>query len=209
MFSIFCIGDSLVYGRGEIPSNGWAHRLKNHFENELIHKGVYNLGIPGDTSYSLKKRIKNELNPRIWRRKNNDKYIAIIQIGSNDSKSIINSKNNTTKIENFEKNIVEIINSIKSIVDEIVFVGLIPVDENKIFTNDSIYFSNSDNSKYNSNLKIICEKNNVHFIELYEILFKTNYNELLEDGIHPNSKGYDLIFNIILDELKNKKLLDN
>lgn len=83
---------------------------------------------------------------------------------------------------------------------KIVFIGLTPVDETK--TNPlpwSPQFSvkNENIKKYNDIIKMICIKNKIQFIELFNQWVKTDYRRLLEDGAHPNSKGHEKIFETV------------
>ncbi len=211
MFSLICIGDSMIYGRGESPSGGWVSRLKKDFENDEIHKGVYNLGIPGDTSHSLKKRIKNEITPRIWKRKENDKYVLLIGIGGNDSRFVIKVGNYQTKMDNFRENIIKVIDEVKYLVSEVIFVGLGPIDESKTQGIDgAIYYLNENIKLYNNEIKKLANENGIKFIDLYEELVNSKYlDNLYKDGLHPNSKGYDLIYSIIKKYLDENKILEN
>ena len=51
------------------------------------------------------------------------------------------------------------------------------------------------------------KKNGIYFIEIFEKMKNLNYQELLEDGIHPNSKGHQLIFEIVKDFLIKNNLI--
>lgn len=210
MFSIICIGDSITYGRGEIPSKGWVGRLKEEFEDEMIHKGVYNLGIPGETTHSLKKRIKQEIEPRVWRRKESDYYVAIIQIGGNDAKEIISPGNTTTKYQKFEENLQKCIDGIKDTVDSIILLGLGNIDETRTSPFEhNVFFSNQTLKQYNEIIKTVAYNNNVDFCDLqYFCVEKNQQKELLADGIHPNSQGYDKLYSLIKQCLIEKKILD-
>ncbi len=211
MFSILCFGDSVVYGRGEVPSKGWVGRLKEDFEDELIHKGVYNLGIVGDTSFSLHKRIRQESLPRIWRRKSNDKYVAIIGVGGNDAKEIISEGNTTTKVNDFKQYLRDIVESIDDLFDEIVLMGVGRVDETKARPfSKNVFFSNTLLKKYNELIRDVAKEKNCYFCDIQEFAEQQeNYLDLLEDGIHPNKDGYDKLYYFIKDFLTKNHLLEN
>lgn len=211
MFSILCFGDSVVYGRGEVPSKGWVGRLKEDFEDELIHKGVYNLGIVGDTSFSLQKRIRQESLPRIWRRKSNDKYVAIIGVGGNDAKEIISEGNTTTKEDDFKEHLRFCVDDIVDLYDEIVLLGVGKVDETKARPfSKNVFFSNALLKRYNELIRDIAREKNCYFCDLQEFVEQQeNYSELLEDGIHPNAQGYDKLYDFIKDFLEKNQLLKN
>ena len=202
MYSVLVFGDSLSFGRGEIPNNGWVHRFKEKFETEQVHRGVYNLSIPGETSYSLNKRLDQEIKPRIWRRKENDRYVIILQVGGNDAKEIISKGNSATKIDLFINYMKKNIEIARKYCDEIIIIGLLHVDETKTQPFDTnVYFSNNIFEKYNSALKELCENNNVKFVNSFEEV-KLQTDEYY-DGVHPNSKGHNKLFSFFIEELKH------
>ena len=210
MFSILCFGDSITYGRGEIPAKGWVWRLKDAFEDDLIHKGVYNLGIPGETSYSLRKRIRQEALPRIWRRKSDDRYVVIIQVGGNDVKEIITQGNVTTKPQDFKNYLQECVDEINELVDDIILLGLGHVDEQRTQPFEkNVFFSNRYLSEYNEYIREIAEEKGCYFLSLQEFCASNEeQKELLVDGIHPNAQGYEKLYDSIKQFLDKNNLLN-
>jgi lysophospholipase L1-like esterase len=92
---------------------------------------------------------------------------------------------------------------------KIMFLGLEPVDEsrtdpwkpNKSYKMELI-------KKYNAVIKEVCTETNAHFIGNSPLLKQGNYKHLLYDGLHPNTEGHKLIFEIVKNYLiKNKILL--
>ena len=64
-------------------------------------------------------------------------------------------------------------------------------------------YNNSSIEEYNQALKDICEKEKLQHIDIYkEFLKQADYKKLLEDGLHPNDKGHQLIFEIVKNNLK-------
>ena len=58
---IICIfGDSVTWGAYDPEQGGWATRLRNYFEAQENNIDVYNLGISGDATADLLKRIEVE-----------------------------------------------------------------------------------------------------------------------------------------------------
>ncbi len=96
----------------------------------------------------------------------------------------------------------------KKFTQSIIFVGLTPVNEaltinwgiNKSYKNEFV-------NKYNEIIKSICEQNKIYFIEIFEKWIKLNYNPLLEDGLHQNSRGHEKIFEAVKDFLIKNKFL--
>jgi len=54
--SIVCIGDSLTFGYGVNESEGWVSIVSTRIKENIINKGI-----PGDTTYGMKKKFKNDV----------------------------------------------------------------------------------------------------------------------------------------------------
>ena len=201
MFGIIVFGDSITHGRGEQPSRGWAGRLKNDFESQDKYNAVYNLGIPGDTSTGLLKRIEVELTSRAIHKRKDDRYLTIIAIGANDARGIGAPENPQTNPEVFEQQVTQILSIAKQHSQETIIIGLTPVDEDRTTPYENTYFSNEKQQAYNQILQKLSEQNHVQFIDVFPAFSTLNYKELLEDGVHPNVKGYDELYDIIREQL--------
>jgi len=202
MKSIITIGDSIVTGRGETPNLGWAGRLKKDFESKETHHILYNLGIPGDSTTGLVKRIETEIKARAKYYWPGDKHITIIGIGINDTRAIDNPKNVQTKKSKFKSNIFKIIKFAKKLTDKVIILGLTNVNESLTNPFDNTYFINSRIKEYNAIIKEQAKKQNVVFIDMFNLLNKKN----LTDGLHPNTKGYDKMYKLIKKEIKKFKI---
>lgn len=207
MNGILCFGDSITFGYGEIPKRGWCHRLKEYFEPKGSHNGVYNLGVPGHTSTDLLKRFDSEAEGRIRLHKPSS-YLILISIGTNDCKfdGMPEDKKPRTTEKDFRKNIQELIKKAKKYKAKLAFIGLFPIDESKTLPFEETSFKNKQVKLFNDIIKEYCEKNNVLFLDLFDIISKENYPKLLTDGLHPNSKGYDLMFKQIKKFIESNKL---
>ena len=69
------------------------------------------------------------------------------------------------------------------------------------------YYTNENIQEYNNVVKSICEENNLSFIEIFDNWMKSDYKNLLEDGLHPNSKGHKKIFETVNDFLIQNKII--
>jgi lysophospholipase L1-like esterase len=200
MKGILCFGDSITFGIGE--KGGWVGRLKEYFEPRGGHNGVYNLGICGDTTEGLLERFKIEANSRIEYIWPNERYLITIAIGINDSRGMGSPDKIIIKPNKFKQNIEKIHKQALKFTKDIVFIGLTPVNEKLVHPFEGTYFSNEIIQKYNNIIKEYCRKNKIRFIEIYDKMSKLDYTKLLEDGLHPNSKGFDVMFKIIKEELR-------
>ncbi|MFA5993386.1 MAG: GDSL-type esterase/lipase family protein [Parcubacteria group bacterium] len=193
-------GDSIAWGACDNELGGWANRLRNDLaKRPADYLEVYNLGISGDNSDKLLKRFTAENEIR-------EPDTIIIAVGINDSLYIESQNNPRIPLARFENNLMEIMRQAKKFTKEIIFVGLTSVDESKVaptIWESNKYYDNESISIYNAKIKEICEKNNLAFIEMLDLL----KNEDLEDGLHPNTAGHEKMFLRIKDFLVDKKII--
>lgn len=196
--TINIFGDSIVYA-GYVDGGGWVSRLKNYLEKRKDdYFEVYNLGITGDVTEGLLKRFKIENEART-------PNVIMIAIGTNDASYVKSKNENYVSLEKFENNLLEIIKQAKEFTDEIIFIGLIKSDESMVMPAPwatDFYYDNKNIEIYNSKIKEICEKNNLPFIEMLDLL-----DDDLEDGLHPNSKGHEKMFLRIKEFLVENKIV--
>lgn len=217
MATICVFGDSISYGAWD-KEGGWVQRLRKFLDEKTLSipdfwntdfTQIYNVGISsasGENSNNLLKRFEFEAKQRL------DEYetIFIFAIGKNDSCFIKNKNTFITSLKIFEKNIQDLIKLAKKYSSKIIFVGTAMVDESKtapISWDKNMYYKNEYLKQYNEIIKSVCEENKVYFIEIFEKWKKLNYKSLLEDGLHPNSKGHKKIFEAVKEFLIKNKLL--
>lgn len=211
MYNILIFGDSITWGAVD-SKGGWAQRIKDYVNIQTLagkdyNNNVYPLGISGEDSGELVKRLEPEASLRLDK---DNQTVLIIAIGINDSQIEIQSKSNKTPLEDFSGNLNHIVEKGKSFAKQIILVGLTPVDESKVkpmpwkLTHGYI---NERIAKFNNVIKEIAIKQNVTFLEIYEKFQVKEYKSLLFDGLHPNDKGHELIYSIVLEELTKEKIL--
>jgi len=185
MAQILVFGDSITWGAYDLKHGGWVERLKTYFMEK--DSNVYNLGISGDTTQGVVERFDVECGAR-------EPDVLIFAIGINDS--------HTPEISfrQFESNIKILMEKAKKASKRIAFIGLTPVDE-KLVKEDN-YF-NEKIRKYDSKIKELCGKEKILFLEIFDKL--TNAD--LDDGLHPNSKGHEKIFNAVKDFLIKSRII--
>ncbi|HBI17279.1 MAG: hypothetical protein UR60_C0022G0033 [Candidatus Moranbacteria bacterium GW2011_GWF2_34_56] len=192
-------GDSIVCA-GYVDEGGWVSRLRNYLEkNNTEEATVYNLGVNGNDTDGLLKRFKIENEART-------PDLIIIAIGTNDACYLKSKNDNYVPLERFKDNLLEIIKQAKEFTSEIIFVGPTIVDESKTMPNiwsDDEFMDNKNIKNYNDKIKEICQKNDLLFIEMIDLLNE----EDLEDGLHPNSKGHEKMFLRIKDFLVENKIV--
>ncbi|UZE93909.1 MAG: SGNH/GDSL hydrolase family protein [Candidatus Pacearchaeota archaeon] len=202
--TILVFGDSIVSDE-QLDFDNWVTKLRK-FMNEKEENSVFNLGICGETSRGLLERMDVECKAR-------EPDVIIIRTGGNDSRYNNKIEDSVeTSIDKFEENIMKIIKICKKYSNKIIWVGEIPCDESKTMPtiwSPTEYFTNKSIKKYNDAIKEICKKEKVLFLELFDEWIKKDYKKWLdgEDGMHPNPKGYEIIFKGVRDFLIRQKII--
>ncbi len=217
MAQILVFGASTAYGVGG-PQGGWPDLLKSKLHSEMYQAGnalpeaheVYNLCVPGATIDDISKRILIELKSfsKVGR-----KSIAVIELGGNDAKAVESADSFVNTPENFEQQLGSLVELAKQNVDEVILVGLQPVDEMKTLprtnptTGKKSYFSNSRMERFEKSIESIANAKNVAFVSVFSGASKLNWIEeyLFVDGLHPNKNGhrwlYEQIYAVLGDFL--------
>jgi len=190
--NICIFGDSITEGYYD-NEGGWVKRLSS----KLSSHQICNLGISGDTTEDLLKRFDVNVADK------NPKMI-IFSIGVNDSILILKENRNFVDFEKFKENIRQLIEKARKITKNIVFVGLLSVDESKVTPmpwEPELHYLNKDVEKYDQAIKEICETENLRFIDVNGKMKQEDYLEWLDDGVHPNSKGHEWLANLVVKQL--------
>ncbi len=184
--SVICVfGDSITWGAWDFELGGWVNRLRLYYDNQSGIEGeVYNLGVDGNYVGDVLKRFDVETRAR-------SPDIIILAIGINDSSHPSNPSG--TDLEKFETQFNELLEKARKFTGNIIVLGLTNVDEK---SSDHGYI-NSNIVLYNDKIKSIAKNQNLPFIDLFNTLAK---NEL-EDGLHPNAKGHQKIFEKVKEVL--------
>jgi lysophospholipase L1-like esterase len=153
-----------------------------------------NLGISGDTTTNLLKRIKTETEARQWP---GERIIVIVAIGTNDDA--------LSQHDRVEPNLSKIVEILDSIADDTLLIGNTACDEKltrPVFWTD-VHYKNDDLQKTEKIIEKIAKKYQKNFIPIFE-QFKGRLDSgdnLLADGLHPNDDGHELIYQIVKPKL--------
>ncbi len=203
--NIIIFGDSITWGAWD-KHGGWAQRLKVYGNNLTAssqfkkYVSVYPLGISGDDTNTLLARLQSELSVRY---DPEDENIVIVAIGINDSIRNLGSGENKVGLGTFATNLAKIKEILFNFKLSSIFVGLTSVDESKVYPMEWMSgdgYLNEVIEQYDTAIQDFCEQSKIQFIEINS-LFKGHEKELLFDGLHPNEKGHELIFNAVLKRL--------
>lgn len=208
MAAILCFGDSITFGEG--CNGGWCGYLKRWFEALGEDNSVYNLGINGQTSSELLNRIDVESRARLRFKRPTDSYTTLMAVGVNDAK-YDGAAQSIPRIseEEFRANVLQLLRKAKSFRQKVAMLGLLPVDESKTLLPSDLgsTLANERVTKFNDIIKGCCRSENVPFLDLNRMMLGKDYGSLLEDGLHPNLKGYRFMFARIRAFLKKNSLL--
>lgn len=208
---ILIFGTSVTLGEWD-ERGGWAQMIKNFADKKSINTNfeesvlVYPLGISGENTRDLLIRFETEALARI---RDYDNINIIIEMGINDSQYIIAEKSHAVPVPEFEENIKSLIEKSKKLDAKLLFIGLTPVDErvNPVAWRPEVTYLIDYVKGYNTVLKEICENENIPFIDILEKFENVNYKEFLIDGLHPNSKGHDIIYDAVISYLREKNYI--
>lgn len=191
-------GDSITYGEYDGVFGGWVDILKryalqkyNEGSNELI---LFNLGIGGETTEGLLKRIPHEMKAKNF----TDGNIIFLGYGANDL-----AKKEETQLlnpEQFKTNIETAVQNAKQYSKDIYLISILPISENidskvpptgKVRTNEDVLI-------YNQILKDIAVENSLNYIDFHSAFLEDKEILLSKDGVHPNEKGYGMMAEIAI-----------
>lgn len=203
---VLIFGDSITQGYWD-QKGGWADRIKaSVFEKDIDndfkrYHGVHNLGIDGNTTAQVLERFNTESKARFWP---GAEYAVVFAVGVNDT--VISKDSDTlSSPEQYKRELASLLQRAQAFTSNIMFVNICPVDETltnplpasstgKCYTNDRI-------DSFNKVLRKFTEENNVSLVDVAS-LFRSR-NDLLADGLHPNTAGHEVIFNAVQGALSD------
>ncbi|MGC9974055.1 MAG: SGNH/GDSL hydrolase family protein [Gaiellaceae bacterium] len=176
-------GDSIVVGSDDREGGGWVARLRLDF-NARGKIGVYNLGVDGDRSEQLLRRIAGEAAAR-------NASVIVISIGAND---LGWHGTSGTEIALFSERYDRILAEAGQFTRRILVLGLLNVDEG----NDSHGVRNEQVLAFNGVVEELAREHRAEFLSLYGALVPADF----VDGLHPNASGHAKLAPLIGRELE-------
>lgn len=176
-------GDSIVVGSDDREDGGWVARLRLEF-NARGKVGVYNLGVDGDRSEQLLRRIAGEAAAR-------NASVIVISIGAND---LGWHGTEGTEIALFRERYDRILAEAGRFSERILVLGLLNVDEG----NDSHGVRNEQVLAFNGVIEELAHEHQAEFLSLFGMLEPTDF----VDGLHPSSSGHAKLAPLIARELE-------
>ncbi len=205
MATIIVFGTSITAGMYDLEKGGWVERLKNFTDNKYKDENgypshvVYNLGISGDTSADILRRFEFEITQRIMR--SDEKHIFVIGLGTNDAMTYNDTGRFYVELNDFQKNIKKLIKISKKLKGRLIIIGPFWVDQGKVdpipWVPENCSYLNANLEIYNKRAAEICENNLIMYIDMMKVLDKEKYISALGDGVHPDPRGHQMIFDIV------------
>ena len=207
---ILVFGDSITQGFWDLEYGGWVQRLRREYDSRAIKNlsgswpAILNLGLDGNTTADVVKRMSGEIEVRRWR---DDPFILIFAVGLNDTTFAGEEVMATS--EQYADELDVLISGARHFSDDILLVGLTPVDEELcnpwIHSSTGKSFTNERILEFEGTLRKVCIEQKITNIEIFEKFQEARQDqELLADGLHPNDLGHQLIADLVrpvLDKL--------
>tara|TARA_Y100001968_G_scaffold267681_1_gene257708 strand:+ start:492 stop:1136 length:645 start_codon:yes stop_codon:yes gene_type:complete len=192
---LIIIGDSSVYGWGDLDGGGWCERLRKNWMTCNKAPVVYPLGIRGDSLEKVAKRWSQEWESRgELRRKLPD--ALLLTIGLNDTARIgrPDGRPQLSK-EAFRFGLERLLTEMQK-KTKVMVLGLTPINEKKMPFADCLWYSNEACSNYENQIEETCLELDIPFLPTHrEFLKEQNWSNWIEpDGIHLNSQGHEWIY---------------
>ena len=182
-------GDSITHGSCDSEALGWVGRIRKSLPTD-DYNHIYNFGVCGDSSEDLIVRFGIEAKAI------NPDHI-VFAVGINDSKFPEDSDTHKVSLNDYETNLRQLIASAKQYTDSITIVGATRVD-NEWRSARGSRFMNEEIAKFNNVMIALAREHGFKYIDVFE---SVDPNTDLADGLHPNSKGYQKMCDVIKPNL--------
>jgi lysophospholipase L1-like esterase len=198
---ITAFGDSLIYGYGDPVNGGWVEQLRRQWMATEPSHVLYNLGVRGDTTAHVNQRLEQEFLLR-GELRNKRPDLMILSVGVNDSPRVgKRSGRNMTDYDRFSLEITNLLDKAQNL-SPVIFVGMVPVDESKMPFLDCMHFNHEDQFRYKAVTKSACEVRYIPYLDIFDLWQERGQDwineRLCEDGLHPNTDGYNALFQDVI-----------
>jgi lysophospholipase L1-like esterase len=199
---IYCFGDSQTYGAWD-SEGGWCDRLKCKVHaltldpaNDVKYQ-MFNLGIGGEHSRALLKRMKQELEAR---HRPDWQPVIIIGTGENDTRYTENGEP-FVSIDEYRSNLEALIAIAKEYTDKIILVGLTLTELSEQPFKTS-FFSHELLRKYDAVMTKVAQEHNVAKTDTITALEAAAEPAYYKDGVHLNDKGHEIVAELVWNDLE-------
>ena len=195
---VIALGDSLIYGFGDFVGGGWVERLRREWMSPQGEGHVlYNLGVRGDRTEQVAVRLEQEFNCR-GELRNSLPDVILLSVGVNDSARLGKPTGRLfTDLESFRQHTEHLLDVAQNLCP-VLFIGMTPVDENKMPFMNCLYYNHLDQYRYKEATLQACQSRNIPYLDIFDLWLSRGTNwinsQLGEDGLHPNVSGYQTLF---------------
>jgi lysophospholipase L1-like esterase len=197
------MGDSLVYGFGDPIGGGWVERLRRQWLTPgQDHFVLYNLGVRGDGVRQVELRLEDEFRTR-GEVRNRVPDLLLLSVGVNDSPRLGRADGrNFLAIDAFKIELEQLLDQATRLCP-VLFIGTIPVDEAQMPFLNCLYYNHTDQYRYKEVTRLACAVRGIPYLDLFDRWVERGadwwQSRLSEDGLHPNSAGYEAILQDVLE----------
>lgn len=139
--------------------------------------------------------------------KDDRSIVSILSAGLNDAKIYVGQDRGISTLESFNERMIELIRDLKEISDKLVVFLYWEHNETCLIPKlqrcgNFISFNNARTELFNEELRKICNQLDVQILEVKTPGKDWQNDCLYHDGLHPNQKGYDLVYKQLKSILK-------
>lgn len=200
---IYIFGDSIAQGYFD-SRGGWANRITIYYQLEALKNlssewvEVFNLGISGDTTEGVLRRLRPEVEAR---RLSEAEECIVLAVGINDA--ILRDNRVLMEVYDFQNAYDALIDEALKLCPRVICVGLTAVNETQtdpwIYSTSGKQWKNNHINLFEDTIKQSAELKEVAFVPLHDgFMRKAARKPMLADGLHPNANGHAFIAKEIL-----------
>lgn len=189
------VGDSGVFGWGDLEEGGWCERLRRHWMGLPEGPVLYNLGVRGDGLERVAARLTPEVGVRGELRRQIPQGI-LLAVGLNDTARVGRPDGRPQLApEAFLFGMQQLLREAQELAPVLV-LGLTPVLETAMPWAEVLWYSMADVRLYEGLLEEACMEANVPFLPMLEsFLAEPHWPRWLSaDGLHCNSEGHRFLY---------------
>ena len=192
---LIVLGDSGVYGWGDLEEGGWCERLRRHWMGLPGGPVLYPLGVRGDGLERVAARLDREVSCRGELRRQQPHGI-LLAVGLNDTARVGRADGRPQlDAEGFLFGLQQILDRAR-LMAPVLMVGLTPVLEEPMPYAEVLWYSLEQVRRYEGLLEEACLEADVPFLPLLDALLEDPCwpQWLSSDGVHLNSEGHRQVY---------------